>query len=45
MKFKKRLEYLEQLQTAKLYEPLMIITIFVEPSENGAATGRCSGTS
>ena len=44
MKFEKRLEYLEQLQAAKLYEPPVIITIFVEPSENGAVTVRCSGT-
>ena len=44
MKFEKRLEYLEQLQAAKLYEPPVIITIFVEPSENGSVTGRFSGT-
>ena len=44
MRFEKRLEQLEQLQAAKLYEPPVIITIFVEPSENGAVTVRCFGT-
>ena len=44
MRFEKRLEHLEQLQAAKLYEPPVIIALFVEPSENGAVIVRCSGT-
>lgn len=36
MRFEKRLEHLEQLQAAKLYEPPVIVTRFIEPNDGEA---------